>query len=45
MLEAAEELDVPRFENPNSMMMESAGGGAYSDMLVRNERRHSLYGA
>jgi choline dehydrogenase len=45
MLETAEELDITRFYNPNGLMMESENGGAYSDMLVRIGRRHSLYHA
>lgn len=45
LLDAAEALGVPRFDNPNGKMMESAGGAAYTDMLVRDGRRHSLYRA
>ena len=45
LLDAAEALGVPRFDNPNGQMMESAGGAAYTDMLVRDGRRHSLYRA
>src|SRR5690606_36015182 len=45
MLDAAGELGIPRFESPNGRMMESAGGAAYTDMLVRDGRRHSLYRA
>lgn len=45
LLNAAEALGIPRFDSPNGSMMESAGGVAYSDMLVRDGRRHSLYRA
>lgn len=45
LLDAAEELGIPRFESPNGRMMEGAGGAAISDMLVRDGRRHSLYRA
>lgn len=45
MLDAAKELGIPRFDSPNGRMMESAGGAAYTDMLVRDGRRHSLYRA
>lgn len=45
MLDAAEELGIPRFDNPNGEMMESQGGAAITDMLVRDGRRHSLYRA
>lgn len=45
MIEAAGELGIPRFDNPNGRMMETAGGAAYADLLVRDGRRHSLYRA
>lgn len=45
MLDAAVELGIPRFDSPNGRMMESEGGAAYTDMLVRDGRRHSLYRA
>lgn len=45
LLDAAEALGIPKFDSPNGRMMESAGGVAYSDMLVRDGRRHSLYRA
>lgn len=45
MLDAAEELGIPRFQSPNGRMMEAAGGAAYTDMLVRDGKRHSLYRA
>jgi choline dehydrogenase len=45
LLDAAEGLGIPRFGHPNGEMMESVGGVAYADMLVREGRRHSLYRA
>jgi len=45
MLQAAQELGIPRFDSPNGAMMEGEGGAAYTDMLVREGRRHSLYRA
>jgi choline dehydrogenase len=45
MLDAAKELGIPRFDSPNGKMMESEGGAALTDMLVRNGRRQSIYRA
>jgi choline dehydrogenase len=45
LLDAAESLGIPRFDHPNGEMMEGEGGAAYSDMLVREGKRHSLYRA
>lgn len=45
MLDAAGELGIPLFDSPNGRMMEGAGGAAYTDMLVRDGRRRSLYQA
>jgi choline dehydrogenase len=45
MLDAAGEMGIPTFENPNGRMMEGPGGAALSDTLVRDGRRHSLYRA
>ncbi len=45
LLDAAEALGIPRFDNPNGQMMEGTGGAAFTDMLVRDGRRHSLYRA
>jgi len=45
LLDAAQELGIPRFDSPNGRMMEGNGGAAISDMLVRDGRRHSLYRA
>lgn len=45
LLDAAAGLGIPRFDHPNGAMMENEGGVAYSDMLVREGKRHSLYRA
>ena len=45
MLNAAGELGIARFDSPNGKMMEGQGGAAFTDMLVRNGRRESLYRA
>jgi choline dehydrogenase len=45
MVEAAAELGIPTFENPNGRMMEGPGGAAISDLLIRNGRRSSLFRA
>ncbi|MGF7162576.1 choline dehydrogenase [Rhodoligotrophos appendicifer] len=45
LLSAAGAFGIPRFDHPNGQMMECAGGVAYSDLLVRDGRRHSLYRA
>ncbi len=45
MLDAAGELGIPRFDHPNGAMMEGPGGVAFTDMLVRDGQRHSLFRA
>ncbi|MEJ0020343.1 MAG: GMC family oxidoreductase N-terminal domain-containing protein [Acetobacteraceae bacterium] len=45
MLDAAGELGIPTFEHPNGRMMEGTGGASFSDLLIRDGRRHSLYRA
>lgn len=45
MLDAAEEIGIPRFDHPNGAMMEGAGGAAVTDTLVRDGRRNSLFRA
>ncbi|WP_114857788.1 GMC family oxidoreductase [Azospirillum brasilense] len=45
LLSAAGSLGIPRYDSPNGRMMETAGGVAYADMLVRDGRRNSLYRA
>ncbi|MGF7149634.1 choline dehydrogenase [Sphingomonas zeicaulis] len=45
LLDAAQAMGIPTFDSPNGRMMESGGGAAYTDMLVRAGQRHSLYRA
>lgn len=45
LLDAAVSLGIPRFDSPNGRMMETAGGAAITDMLVRDGQRSSLYRA
>jgi choline dehydrogenase len=45
MLEAAREIGIPTFESPNGEMMEGEGGCAFTDVLIRNGRRHSIFRA
>jgi choline dehydrogenase len=45
LLDAATELGIPTFDNPNGRMMEGPGGAAITDVLVRDGRRHSLFRA
>jgi len=45
LLDAAEALGIPRYDSPNGRMMETEGGVALTDMLVRDGRRNSLYRA
>ena len=45
LLRAAENHGIPRFDHPNGRMMETEGGAALTDLLVRNGRRNSLYRA
>jgi choline dehydrogenase len=45
LLDAANELGIPSYESPNGRMMESEGGAAITDMLVRDGRRQSLFRA
>ncbi|WP_241213536.1 GMC family oxidoreductase N-terminal domain-containing protein [Sphingomonas sp. ABOLE] len=45
LLDAASELGIPTFDSPNGRMMESEGGAAITDMLVRDGRRQSLFRA
>ncbi|WP_394840687.1 GMC family oxidoreductase N-terminal domain-containing protein [Pendulispora brunnea] len=45
MLEAAQELGIPSFPNPNGRMMEGDGGCAYSDSSTRDGKRHSVFRA
>jgi choline dehydrogenase len=45
MLEAAHRLGIPTFASQNGRMMEGAGGCAYTDVLIRAGRRHSIFRA
>lgn len=45
LLDAARELDIPVFDHPNGAMMEQPGGAAFTDTLIRDGRRQSLYRA
>jgi choline dehydrogenase len=45
MLAAAEENGIPVFGSQNGRMMEGEGGCAFTDVLVRNGKRHSIYRA
>jgi choline dehydrogenase len=45
MVEAARQLDIPSFDNPNGEMMEGRGGAAINDLIVKDGRRHSIYRA
>lgn len=45
LLDSAESLGIPRFDSPNGEMMEGEGGVAFTDMLVKNGQRHSIYRA
>lgn len=45
MLAAANEIGIPTFESQNGEMMEGDGGCAFTDVLLRNGRRHSIFRA
>lgn len=45
MLEAAASLGVPTFETPNGAMMEGRGGAAITELIIRHERRASIFQA
>jgi choline dehydrogenase len=45
MIDAARELDVPSFDNPNGEMMEGRGGAAINDLIIKGGQRHSIYRA
>jgi len=45
MLDAARQMGVPVFDNPNGEMMEGRGGAAINDLIVKEGRRHSIYRA
>jgi choline dehydrogenase len=43
LLEGFNSAGIPLFENPNGRMMEAAGGGARTDMRIRDGRRQSVF--
>ena len=43
LLEGAESLGLQRFPNSNGQMMESVGGCAFIDEIVRGEKRESIF--
>jgi len=45
MLDAASEIGIATFASQNGAMMEGHGGCAFTDVLIRNGRRHSLFRA
>ncbi|WKA28921.1 GMC family oxidoreductase [Bradyrhizobium roseum] len=45
MLDAAKEIGIPTFASQNGEMMEGDGGCAFTDVLIRNGRRHSIFRA
>lgn len=45
LLEAARQIGIPTFDNPNGAMMEGRGGAAINDLIVKEGRRQSIYRA
>jgi choline dehydrogenase len=45
LLGAARELGIPTFDSPNGEMMEADGGCAFTDVLIRDGRRLSIFRA
>jgi choline dehydrogenase len=45
LLGAAKEIGIPTFHSPNGEMMEGEGGCAFTDVLIRNGKRHSIFRA
>ena len=45
MMSAAAEIGIPTFQSSNGLMMEGEGGCAYTDILVRDGQRQSIYQA
>ena len=43
MLEGAQSIGIPTFENQNGRMMEGAGGASILDLRVRGGRRQSIF--
>lgn len=45
LVDAAREIGIPAFDNPNGEMMEGRGGAAINDLIVKDGQRHSIYRA
>lgn len=45
MVDAARDLGIPSYDNPNGSMMEGRGGAALNDLIVRDGQRSSIYRA
>lgn len=45
LVEAAQQIGIPAFDNPNGEMMEGRGGAAINDLIVKDGQRHSIYRA
>ncbi len=45
LLDAARQIGIPTFDNPNGEMMEGRGGAAINDLIVKDGRRNSIYRA
>jgi choline dehydrogenase len=43
MVEAAQSLGMPTYDNPNGEMMEGRGGAAINELIVKGGRRSSIY--
>ena len=43
LLEGIRSAGIPLFENPNGRMMEAQGGGARTDLRIRDGRRQSVF--
>ena len=43
MIEGANSVGIPLFENPNGRMMESDGGASMLDVIVHNGKRQSVF--
>jgi choline dehydrogenase len=43
MLQAADELHIPVFDDPNGAMMEGPGGASYMNLRIRDGRRQSIF--
>jgi choline dehydrogenase len=45
LIDAAQQVGIPSFENPNGAMMEGRGGVAINDLIIKDGRRNSIYRA